>query len=147
MAAMLRSHCPVNYALEAVGDQWSLLVLRDIIFRGKRTYNQFLSSEEGFATNILAARLDALKRIGILTKNTDPDDGRKSVFTLTQKGLDLVPMIFEMMLWSAKYDPKSEAQRITGLIDKIQSNNRKISEKVIEDIRQGRPLLPDYLDK
>lgn len=142
-----RSHCPVNFALETIGDQWSLLVLRDIIFRGKRTYNEFLSSEEGFATNILAARLVYLEKQGILIKKVDPEDKRKNVFHLTEKGLDLVPLIFEMMLWSAKYDTKSEARRISGLIEKIRSNNRKISGKIIEEIRQGHSLIPNYLDK
>lgn len=143
----LRSHCPVNFALESIGDQWSLLILRDMIFRGKRSYNEFLNSEEGFATNILAARLVGLEKQGILIKEVDPEDRRKNVFILTQKGLDLVPLIFEMMLWSAKYDSKSEARRITGLIEKIRSNNRKVSEKIMQDIRQGRSLLPDYLDQ
>ena len=147
MAFEPRSHCPVNFALETIGDQWSLLILRDMIFRGKRTYNQFLSSEEGFATNILAARLLELERTGILTKRPDPSDGRKSVFELTQKGLDLIPMIFEMMLWSAKYDPKSEARRIKGLIEKIRADNRKVSAKIIQAVRQGHALLPDHLDK
>ena len=142
-----RSHCPVNFALEVIGDKWSLLILRDMIFRGKRTYNEFLNSTEGFATNILAARLVYLEKQGILKKKADPEDKRKNVFHLTEKGLDLVPLIFEMMLWSAKYDGKSEAHRISGLIEKIRSNNRKISEKVIEEIRQGRSLLPNYLDK
>ena len=147
MADTLRSHCPVNFALESIGDQWSLLILRDMIFRGKRSYNEFLNSEEGFATNILAARLVGLEKQGILIKEVDPEDRRKNVFILTQKGLDLVPLIFEMMLWSAKYDSKSEARRITGLIEKIRSNNRKVSEKIMQDIRQGRSLLPAYLDQ
>lgn len=142
-----RSHCPVNFALEFIGDKWSLLILRDLIFRGKKTYNQFLSSEEGFATNILSTRLLELEEKGILLKSKDPEDARKSLYQLTEMGLDLIPIIFEMILWSARYDPKSEARRISGLVEMIQKNNRKISQKVIQEIRQGKCMLPKYLDK
>ena len=79
----LRSHCPVNYGLEAIGDRWALLILRDIIFRGKRTYGEFLKSEEGFATNILASRLEHLLDGGILIREKDESDGRKDVYSLT----------------------------------------------------------------
>lgn len=142
----LRSHCPVNFVLEAVGDKWSLLILRDIIFRGKKTYGDFLKSEEGFATNILASRLLQLESEGILEKAPNPEDARKDFYLLTEKGLDLIPMLFEMMLWSAKYDAKSEARRITKLIEMIDSNNRKVSQKVISKIRKGEAMFPEYLD-
>lgn len=142
----LRSHCPVNFGLETFGDKWTLLILRDIIFRGKRTYGDFLKSEEGFATNILAARLDHLEAEGILKKKPDPDDARRSIFVLTDKGLDLIPLIFEMVLWSAKHDPKSEAKRITKLVELIRKDNRKISQKIIERVREGHSVLPEYLD-
>src|SRR3954470_24737184 len=95
----LRSHCPVNYALEAFGDKWSLLILRDIVFRGKRTYGEFLKSEEGIATNILASRLETMEREGILKRTADPQDARKDFLILTEKGLDLIPMLFEIILW------------------------------------------------
>ncbi len=140
----LRSHCPVNYGLEAFGDRWALLILRDIIFRGKRTYGEFLKSEEGFATNILASRLTKLIEAGILQRDAH-QDGRKDSYTLTEKGLDLIPMIFEMVLWSAKYDSKSEAQRITRLVELVRTNNRKLSQKVIEQVRRGEGIVADYL--
>jgi DNA-binding HxlR family transcriptional regulator len=140
----LRSHCPVNYGLEAFGDRWALLILRDIIFRGKRTYGEFLKSEEGFATNILASRLSKLIDAGILLREAH-DDGRKDTYTLTEKGLDLIPMIFEMVLWSAKYDNKSEAQRITRLVELIRKDNRKLSQKIIEQVRRGEGIVGDYL--
>lgn len=145
-SSRLRSHCPINFGLEAFGDKWSLLILRDIIFRGKRTYGEFLKSEEGFATNILAARLEHLEEEGILKKIPDSSDGRKSAFVLTEKGLDLIPIIFEMILWSSKYDSKSEARRITHLVELIRKDNRKISQKIMARIRRGEALFPEYLD-
>jgi DNA-binding HxlR family transcriptional regulator len=141
----LRSHCPVNFALEAIGDRWALLILRDIVFRGKRTYGEFLKSEEGFATNILAARLEHLLAEGILRREKDEADGRKDIYSLTEKGLDLVPVIFEMMLWSAKYDDRSEAKRIIRLIELIRKDNRGISRKVMEQVKRGEAIVRDYL--
>ncbi|RZI58766.1 MAG: transcriptional regulator [Pseudomonas sp.] len=142
----LRSHCPVNFGLEAFGDKWSLLILRDIIFRGKDAYGDFLRSEEGFSTNILAARLLHLEEMDILLKRTSEGDARKFVYVLTEKGLDLIPLIFEMMLWSDKYDPDSETKRIKKLMELIRSDNRKISQKIIERVRRGEALFPEYLD-
>jgi len=141
----LRSHCPVNFGLEAFGDRWALLVLRDIIFRGKRTYGEFLKSEEGWATNILASRLDHLVDEGILQREENEADGRKDIFSLTEKGLDLIPMIFEMILWSAKYDSQSQAKRIMRLVELIRKDNREISQKVMEQVKRGEGIVAEYL--
>jgi DNA-binding HxlR family transcriptional regulator len=141
----LRSHCPVNYGLEAIGDRWALLILRDIVFRGKRTYGAFLKSEEGFATNILAARLDHLIEAGILQREGDETDRRRDIYSLTEKGLDLIPLLFEMVLWSAKYDSRSEAKRIIRLVELIRKDNRKISRKVREAVKRGEAIVAEYL--
>ncbi len=141
----LRSHCPVNYALEAVGDRWALLILRDIVFRGKRTYGEFLKSEEGFATNILASRLNRLMEAGILQREGHETDGRKDVYSLTEKGLDLIPLLFEMVLWSATYDGDSEAKRIMRLVELIRKDNRAISREVMERVKRGEAIVAAYL--
>lgn len=141
----LRSHCPVNYGLEAFGDRWALLILRDIVFRGKRTYGEFLKSEEGFATNILSSRIEHLIEAGILQRSGDETDGRKDIFSLTEKGLDLIPLLFEMVLWSAKYDSKSEAKRIVRLVELIRKDNRKISQKVMEQVKRGEAIVAEYV--
>ena len=142
----LRSHCPINFGLETFGDKWTLLILRDIIFRGKKTYGEFLKSEEGFATNILAARLVLLENEGILKKRASPDDARKDFYVLTEKGLDLIPLLFEMILWRANYDSQSEARKNKTLVEMIRTDNRGISGKVMTKIRQGEALFPEYLD-
>lgn len=141
----LRSHCPVNYGLEAFGDRWALLILRDIVFRGKRTYREFLQSEEGFSTNILASRLHHLVEVGILQHEEDETDGRKGIYSLTEKGLDLIPLLFEMVSWSAKYDSRSEAKRIARLVELIRKDNRKISRKVKEQVKRGEAIVGEYL--
>ena len=97
-----RSDCPVNFAVETLGDKWSLVILRDMIFWGKKTYGELLKSDEKIATNILAARLEYLEREGLITKSPDTTDKRKDIYRVTNRGLELVPMFVEMIAWSAK---------------------------------------------
>ena len=143
----IRSHCPVNFVLEIFGDKWSLLILRDIVFRGKKTYGDFLKSEEKFATNILATRLEMLEAEGILKKTPAPEDARKIHYLLTEKGLDLIPILFEMVLWSDKYDPNSESKRIPELVRLIQKDNRSVSERSKDYVRDGVPIVAKYLKR
>jgi len=104
-----RSDCPISFALETFGDRWSLLIVRDIVYFGKKTYGEFLESDEGIATNILASRLAQLEEKGILVKKPCETDKRKEVYTLTQKGLDLIPILVELADWSAQHDPQTGA--------------------------------------
>src|ERR1700743_2097182 len=106
-----RSDCPINYALELFGDRWTFLIIRDLMFKGKSHYNEFLQSEEKIATNILANRLQLLEHNGIVTKSTDPGHGSKWIYRLTAKGIDLIPLLIEMIIWSAKYDKKTAADK------------------------------------
>ena len=134
----VKSHCPINFTLEAVGDPWSLLILRDIIYFGKHTFKDFLSSSERITTNILADRLSRLEQQGILTKDTNASDKRISIYALTEKGLDLVPMILEMMSWGTKYDPKSTGHRKKEFVARIRNEQRTISTEVQKKVRQGK---------
>ena len=106
-----RSHCPISFALDIFGDKWSLLILRDLIFKDKFNFQDFASSEEGISTNILADRLEKLKKEGLVRSSTDKANARKVVYTPTPKALDLIPMILAIIEWSAKYDPQTEAPR------------------------------------
>ena len=102
--AKQRSGCPLNASVEILGDRWSLLIIRDMMLRGFRSYKEFLESYEGIATNILADRLRTLEAHGIITAQRDPADGRKLIYSLTQKGIDLAPVLTEMVLWAAAHD-------------------------------------------
>jgi DNA-binding HxlR family transcriptional regulator len=104
-----RSDCPVSTALDIFGDKWTLLIVRDLLFKGKRHYVEFLQSEEKIATNILADRLSLLEQSGIIIKSIDPAHGSRYLYHLSAKGIDLLPMLVEMILWSAKYDPDTAA--------------------------------------
>ncbi len=106
-----RSDCPTAYALDLFGDRWTLLVIRDLMFGGKRRYGDFLSSEEGIATNILSDRLTRLEACGVVSVAPDPADRRRKVYRLTQKGVDLAPLMVEMILWSAKHDPRTATSK------------------------------------
>jgi DNA-binding HxlR family transcriptional regulator len=102
--AIRRSNCPISTALDTIGDKWSLLILRDLMFTDKRTYGEFQASEEHIATNILAARLVSLETAGIISKAPDPDNGRRSIYSLTEKGIDLLPVVVELNHWMMKWD-------------------------------------------
>lgn len=112
-----RSACPLNASVEMLGDRWSLLIIRDMMVRGHRTFKQFLSSEERIATNILADRLRRLEGYGIITTRPDPSDGRKLHYLLTRKGMDLAPVLTEMVLWAAAHEDTGN-QALVRLIQK-----------------------------
>ncbi|HKX18259.1 MAG TPA: helix-turn-helix domain-containing protein [bacterium] len=120
-----RSRCPVSLALDAIGDKWSLLILRDITLREKRRYHEFLNSEEGISTNILADRLARLERQGLISKSADPDDRRQFVYAPTQKGLDLLPVVFEMARWSLKYSRAADRKPFSGRLRPVDAERMK----------------------
>lgn len=99
-----RSGCPISIALELLGDPWSLLIVRDLMFKGIRTFSGFQQAGEGIATNILAERLKRLEAAGIITRRPDPEDGRRAIYALTPRGIDLAPMLVEMVIWSARHE-------------------------------------------
>lgn len=99
----MRSDCPLNFGLEIFGDKWTLLIIRDLMFFGKRYYNGFLASAEGISTNILADRLAMLEQENFIKKNKDETHKQKLIYSLTEKGTDLLPIILEIGLWSDKY--------------------------------------------
>src|SRR6202140_2342684 len=122
-----RSECPLNASVEMLGDHWSLLIIRDMMLRGFRNYKEFMDCYEGIATNILADRLSKLVANGIITAEQDPDDGRKLNYVLTAKGIDLAPVLTEMVLWASKHENTGNQALIQQM--------RKDKDKVIADVR------------
>ncbi|MCI9845499.1 winged helix-turn-helix transcriptional regulator [Flavobacterium pectinovorum] len=106
-----RSDCPVSFSLEAFGDKWSLLIVRDLMLKKKCTYGELAKSDEKIATNILAARLLSLEENGIIQKLEHPDSKAKVLYQLTQKGIDLIPIIIEINLWAEKYTEIPEERK------------------------------------
>lgn len=134
-----KSHCPVNFALETFGDPWSLLIIRDIAFWGKRLYSEFLDSEESISTSMLATRLAHLERKEILRKEPCPTDKRKEMYTLTEKGIALIPILLEMSGWSATYDPESTAPK--SFVAAAYADRTKIFAMAQDKVRQGGSLF------
>ena|SRR6266550_1351529 len=98
-----RSACPLNATLEVLGDRWSLLIVRDLLFKGRTTYKDFLAGGERIATNVLADRLRRLEAEGVVEKGRDRADARRLVYRLAAKGLALAPVLVEMIVWGARH--------------------------------------------
>jgi DNA-binding HxlR family transcriptional regulator len=111
-----RSTCPISTALELVGDRWTLLVIRDLMFAGKRHFREFLQSEEAISSNVLADRLNSLVENGIVTRRDDPTHSQKAIYSLTDKGLDLLPVLIAMSAWTQKYDPRARRPEAVDLV-------------------------------
>jgi DNA-binding HxlR family transcriptional regulator len=123
-----RSGCPLNASVEMLGDRWSLLILRDMMIRGYRSFNEFLQSDEKIASNILADRLRRLESYGIIATERDPSDGRKVIYSLTLKGIDLAPVLTEMVMWAARHE-ETENQ---ALVRQMQADK----EQFLAGVRQ-----------
>jgi DNA-binding HxlR family transcriptional regulator len=100
-----RSQCPISLALDVIGDKWSLLIVRDLMFAGKRHYRELLQSDEGISSNILAERLKRLVDAGVLSRTDDPTHRQKAIYSLTAMGIDLLPVVAQLGIWGRKYMP------------------------------------------
>ncbi len=125
------SHCPIHFALDVFGDAWSLLVVRDLMFKQKSSYRDFLEGGEGISTNILADRLARLEGAGIITKEVIHTAGARTQYRLSEKGLDLMPMLLEMIAWSARHDPKTAAPK--DFVKRVRADR----EGLIKELRRS----------
>ncbi len=135
-----RSFCPMNLTLEIFGDKWSLLIIRDIMFKDFRHFRELLHGEEKIASNILTDRLNMLEREGILTKRQDPEHKQKFIYSLSEKGIDLLPILVEIGAWSFKHQPVDNvkykhAQLLIEGGKNLQAKLRKklVSEHILND--------------
>jgi DNA-binding HxlR family transcriptional regulator len=103
-----RSYCPINLSLEIFGDSWTLLVLRDLMFAGKRHFRELLQSDEHISSNILADRLARLVEHGLLTKADDPTHKQKAIYSLTEKAIALLPVIVQIGAWASRWVPDAK---------------------------------------
>ena len=140
-----RSGCPVSISLEIFGDRWSLLIIRDLMVRGFRTFRQFQQSGEGVATNILADRLRKLQMAGIIAAETDKTDGRKLNYRLTEKGIDLAPVLLDLLIWGARHERTAAP---CSLIAEMAKNREEILVEVRRrwQDRDPKPLIPKFGD-
>jgi DNA-binding HxlR family transcriptional regulator len=129
-----RSQCGISSTLDILGDKWSFLIIRDMLFFRKNTYGDFLRSQEKIATNILADRLVILESEGFITKELHPGNKSKHLYQLTTKGLDLLPVLLEIMLWSDRYFEMSE--RGKALVEKIRENKNQVMQEIYNNLKQ-----------
>jgi DNA-binding HxlR family transcriptional regulator len=127
-----KSHCPIHFALHVFGDAWTLLVVRDLMFKGKSSYRDFLDADEGISTNILADRLGRLEAEGIITRDVIHTADARTRYVLTDKGLDLMPMLLEMIAWSAKHDPKTAAAK--DFVRRVRTDRDALVDELREEL-------------
>jgi DNA-binding HxlR family transcriptional regulator len=139
-----RSGCPVSISLDRFGDRWSLLIIRDLMVRGFRTFKEFQQSGEGIATNILADRLQTLEAAGIITAAIQETDGRRVNYRLTEKGIDLAPVMLDLVIWAARYE---ETAAPHDLLAEIEKDREAFLGEVRRRWREEdtTPLLPKFI--
>lgn len=132
-----RSYCPINLSLEIFGDAWTLLVLRDMMFAGKRHFRELLLSDERISSNILAERLARLVDCGVLTKSEDPTHKQKAIYSLTEKGIALLPIIVQIGAWGSRWvpDAKKLDPRARKLLREIQKGGPRAWAKRMDELR------------
>lgn len=144
MDALHRSGCPINLTLEILGDRWSLIVIRDIMFGNRRHFRELLqTSQEGIASNILADRLKRLVERGLLTRDDDPTHKQKAIYSLTEMAIDLVPLFAHMGAWGRKHLPVSEELSIRAEL--LEEGGPKLWEDFMDELRArhlGKVLPP-----
>jgi len=140
-----RSGCPVSISLEKFGDRWSLLIIRDLMVRGFRTFKEFQESGEGIATNILADRLKKLEAAGIISSEVEETDGRRMNYRLTEKGIDLAPVMLELLIWGARHE---QTGAHCALMAKMEESRAAILAEVRRrwQERDSTPLIPKFGD-
>ena len=138
-----RSGCPISIALDLLGDRWSLLLVRDMMVRGYRTFREFQHSGEGIATNILSDRLQKLEASDILIREDSADDGRSAHYRLTGKGIALAPVLLEMLIWSGRYE---ETGAPCAVIHQMEQNRAAVLAETYRrwDQRDPTPILPPF---
>ncbi|MCZ6899935.1 MAG: helix-turn-helix domain-containing protein [Bacteroidetes bacterium] len=129
-----RSYCPVNLALEVIGDKWTLLIIRDIMMVGKRHFREILNSDEKIASNILTDRLNMLEKVGVLAKAKDPSHKQKFIYSLTEMGIDLFPTIVEIGNWSLKHRPVDPSQSTHAKM--LVEGGKKLHKKMMEQLKK-----------
>ena len=130
-----RSGCPINLTLEVVGDKWSLLVIRDMMFGNRRHFRELLTkSEERISSNILADRLKTLLEQGIITREDDPSHKQKGIYSLTEQGIELLPILAQMSGWGFKYLPVSEELGIRAKL--LSEGGPKMWAEFMEELRE-----------
>ena len=134
-----QSGCPVAYSLDVFGDKWTLVVIRDMLMVGKRHYGEFLESPERIASNVLADRLKRLEDAGIVSKETDPSSQSKIIYKLTPKGVELIPLVLEVVLWGTKHATHTTTP--LELVRKIKKDRAGTIREIVECLKNNESFV------
>jgi DNA-binding HxlR family transcriptional regulator len=141
--ARRRSGCPVSVSLEIFGDRWSLLLIRDMMVRGYRTFGEFLHSGEGIATNVLTDRLRRLVQAGMVRAEKAEDDARRVYYRLTDKGIAFAPVLLELLIWAARHEDTAAP---CAVINHMEANRAAVLAETLRrwKERDPTPILPPF---
>ena len=140
-----QSGCPVAFTLDTFGDKWSILLIRDMILNGKKYYGEFLESPERIASNILAERLKRLEEACVITKKPDPENQKKFVYELTQKGVDLLPLVLEAVIWGSKYVPENSTPK--EFLRRLKKDRDAVTQEILESLRRKESVLANLTSR
>jgi DNA-binding HxlR family transcriptional regulator len=129
-----RSDCPISFGLDLFGDKWTLLIIRDILLYERKRFSDFAPNER-IATNILTDRLDKLETAGVIEKHRDEKRKNQFIYTATQKGKDLAPILVEMTLWGFQYDKTAPAN--STYVASIKSGHFRLAKQMLHAITNG----------
>ena len=132
-----RSTCPINYSVEIFGDKWMLLLLRDLMFNKKNSFLEFRASAEKISSAVLTEKLNTLLNEGIVAKVTSPKNASKFLYLLTDKGIELVPVMMEILNWGSSYNPDGGPKT---LLDQIKQSKKKAIMELQDKLRSERRL-------
>lgn len=133
VATREKSGCPINLSLELIGDRWTLLIIRDLVFAGKKHFREFLQSDEGISSRTLAERLRTLQDEGILTRSDDPTHGLKAIYRLTEAGIDLLPVLATLGAWGSKH--RNADDRLAAIADELAAGGEAALERMKASLR------------
>lgn len=133
MATRERSGCPISLSLELLGDRWTLLIIRDLVFAGKRHFREFLQSDEGISSRTLSERLQTLVDEGVLTRSEDPTHGLKAIYRLTEAGIDLLPVLATLGAWGSRH--RKADDHLARIADELAAGGAPALERMREKLR------------
>lgn len=142
MENQFRCQCPITSALDIIGDKWTLVIIKQMLFEEKSTFKDFTESQESIATNILSSRLKLLEKFGIIKKNNHPENKKTNIYSLTEKGLSFTPILIELMFWSKENIQEFHPNlTIHPELDNIKKNKEQSSKQIIETYNKHKQSL------
>ena len=142
MDKIFRCKCPITSALDLVGDKWTLVIIKQMLFEEKSTFKDFTESQESIATNILSSRLKMLEQFGVIAKGNRSDNKKTNIYTLTEKGLSLTPVLIELTLWSKENIQEFHPDlNINSALETVKNDKEKSYKQIIQSYNKFKQSL------